>query len=231
MTEFTRVVVDSRNRHAIRAMSSLERMHAIIARSLGQGAEQGMPRALWRLDAGRRGRACRLYVVASTVPDGLVLAEELGVRPSDDIATCDYEPFLGRLECGQEWGFRLKANPTRSVPSKDASARGKREGILDIEKQKEWLFRQSRRAGFHMPINRLEMPEVMVGESRQTSFRRGESTVTLASATFDGVLVVDDPVLLRRALVQGIGRAKGYGFGLMTLLPLPASPRPTGDGA
>ncbi|WP_258184643.1 MULTISPECIES: type I-E CRISPR-associated protein Cas6/Cse3/CasE [unclassified Bifidobacterium] len=44
--------------------------------------------------------------------------------------------------------------------------------------------------------------------------------MTLASATFDGVLVVDDPDLLRHALVEGIGRAKGYGFGLMTLVPL-----------
>ena len=71
-----------------------------------------------------------------------------------------------------------------------------------------------------MPINRLEMPEVVVRESRKINFVRRNSTVTLSSAVYEGVLAVDDPELLRNALVSGIGRAKGYGFGLLTLVPL-----------
>lgn len=98
--------------------------------------------------------------------------------------------------------------------------RGKRTGIIRAEEQQEWLFHQARRAGFHMPINRLELPEVLVRHSVREKFRRKGSTVTLTSATYDGVLVVDDPDLLRRSLIEGIGRAKGYGFGLLTLVPL-----------
>ena len=46
-----------------------------------------------------------------------------------------------------------------------------------------------------------------------------ERSVTFRQATFDGVLRVDDPTLLRDSLVSGIGRAKGYGCGLLTLAP------------
>jgi len=48
-------------------------------------------------------------------------------------------------------------------------------------------------------------------------FRRQDSRVTLSIATFDGVLEVTDPQALRHLLVNGIGRAKAYGCGLMTL--------------
>lgn len=81
-----------------------------------------------------------------------------------------------------------------------------------------------------MPINRLELPEVVVRDSQTVDFIRQGSTVTLTSAVYDGVLAVDDPALLRVALLDGIGRAKGYGFGLLTLVPL-TDCRRTGNGA
>ena len=200
MTIFTRAMIDPRHRLAMRALASLERMHAIIARATDGDTDSS--RVLWRL-----------------VPDAEILRQELGVG-TVDISTCSYEPFLSRLECGQEWGFRLKANPTHSELSGEPGKRGKRTGIIRAEEQQEWLFHQARRAGFHMPINRLELPEVLVRHSVREKFRRKGSTVTLTSATYDGVLVVDDPDLLRRSLIEGIGRAKGYGFGLLTLVPL-----------
>ena len=43
-------------------------------------------------------------------------------------------------------------------------------------------------------------------------------------------VIVDDPELLRTALLDGIGRAKGYGFGLLTLVPLADDYR-TGNSA
>lgn len=44
--------------------------------------------------------------------------------------------------------------------------------------------------------------------------------VTLRIAQFDGVLEVTDAAVLRGALLSGMGRAKGYGCGLMTLRPV-----------
>ena len=51
-------------------------------------------------------------------------------------------------------------------------------------------------------------------------FRRQGSTVTLAVAQVDGVIQIQDADAAREALVHGIGPAKGYGCGLMTLAPM-----------
>ena len=50
----------------------------------------------------------------------------------------------------------------------------------------------------------------------------GGPTITVSVATFEGVLIVTDPENLRSALTAGIGPAKAYGCGLLTLAPLPA---------
>ncbi|MDU3568371.1 MAG: type I-E CRISPR-associated protein Cas6/Cse3/CasE [Cutibacterium avidum] len=51
-------------------------------------------------------------------------------------------------------------------------------------------------------------------------FRRRGSMVTLAVTQVDGVIHVADADAARGALTCGIGPAKGYGCGLMTLAPV-----------
>jgi CRISPR system Cascade subunit CasE len=51
-------------------------------------------------------------------------------------------------------------------------------------------------------------------------FRRQHATVTLTRATFEGQLVVADPHALRKTLTAGLGSAKAYGCGLLTLAPV-----------
>lgn len=183
-------------------------------------------RHLWRLDV-HGSHGTRLYIVSETIPDAGVLLDQLGTSPRD-IATSEYEPFLKRLSLRQEWGFRLCANPTKSRPSGVPGVRGTRTGIVLDKEQIAWLEAQGRRFGFHMTINRMEDPEVVVRESRIISFARQGSTVTLSSVVYDGILAVDDPVSLRQALLRGIGRGKRYGFGLLTLVPIPGRTFPDG---
>jgi CRISPR system Cascade subunit CasE len=60
-----------------------------------------------------------------------------------------------------------------------------------------------------------------VTQSRRQRFGRrsdGEArTVTLQTVQYDGVLEVVDAAALRRSLTEGVGGAKGYGCGLLTL--------------
>jgi CRISPR system Cascade subunit CasE len=53
------------------------------------------------------------------------------------------------------------------------------------------------------------------------SFRRGhgEARVVLQTASFQGHLVVRDVEPARRALLEGVGRGRAYGCGLLTLAP------------
>jgi CRISPR system Cascade subunit CasE len=52
------------------------------------------------------------------------------------------------------------------------------------------------------------------------SKRAGSPRITLSTATFQGRLRVTDPDAVRNALLSGIGTAKGYGQGLLTLASL-----------
>lgn len=218
MTMFTRIRINPRHRAARHALASSERIHAIVQRTAGVDPAGTGRRTLWRLDPGRSEHA--LYLVTDGHVSAAVLQEQLGCDLAD-IASCSYEPFLGRLATGQQWRFRLKANPTKSLGSREHGKRGRRVPITDQSEQIGWLERQASQAGFHIPINRLEVPEVIVRDSGPIAFMRGERQVTLQSAIFDGFLAVDDPNRLRAALTGGIGRARGYGFGLLTLVPIP----------
>jgi CRISPR-associated protein Cas6/Cse3/CasE subtype I-E len=42
----------------------------------------------------------------------------------------------------------------------------------------------------------------------------------LSSVRYDGILTVTDPEQFQAAVVQGIGSAKGFGFGLLSVAPL-----------
>lgn len=224
MTFFTRIILDGGVSRTRWVLASLERLHAIIARATTEDtpspADPHLSRTLWRLDPDKNGKKLKLYIVSAKEPSVDILAQELHIDKDRDYATSPYEPFLSQLEREQQWAFRLQANPTKSIKTEGYSTRGKRVGILKPEDQIEWLWKQARKFGFHMPLNRVELPEVMVREAESVDFARQGSTVTLMRVVFDGILAVDDPELLRTALTEGIGRAKGYGNGLLTLVPL-----------
>lgn len=220
MTVFSRILIDSRDRRAMYVFGSLERLHAVVARATNSDASGDQHRVLWRLDKASHGAMQRLYIVSPSEPDRSVFEEELGVNADRDCSSCDYGPFLEHLESGQEWAFRVTVNPTHSVPSEGFASRGRRQPIVRRDEQAEWLFRKFRKIGCHMTINRLDQPEVAIRGTQQISFRKRGTTVVLTQVTFEGILSVDDPNTLCQALVDGIGSAKAYGCGLLTLAPL-----------
>ena len=87
----------------------------------------------------------------------------------------------------------------------------------------EWLTRRSAGHGFDVVAGE-HGPNVRVTERRTERFRRGGldgRLVTLGTAAYEGVLEVTDAGRLAGALTKGIGAAKGYGCGLMTLARVP----------
>ncbi|WP_288923315.1 type I-E CRISPR-associated protein Cas6/Cse3/CasE, partial [uncultured Bifidobacterium sp.] len=137
MTTFTRIRINPRHRAARHALASNERIHAIVQRATAAGSPDGdQQRTLWRLDPGHTVHA--LYIVSSGYVNAAVIQEQLGAELSD-IATCSYDPFLAQLATGQQWRFRLKANPTKNIGSRQPGIRGKRIPITKQDEQIEWL--------------------------------------------------------------------------------------------
>ncbi|MCK1797580.1 type I-E CRISPR-associated protein Cas6/Cse3/CasE [Streptomyces sp. XM4193] len=201
----------------------------------------GAPRVLWRTDRNARAET-HLHIVSPTEPDLDHLVQQAGWpqgtgRHTPGWQTCPYAPFLSRLTKGESWIFRLTANPVHGV-RRHPGERAKRTAHLTPRHQLRWLLQRQEHCGFRLlhsadaqALHLEERYAVTVHSRRQLSFAhpspaparpaRSQPKATLVTTTFDGRLEVTDPEALRRTLTCGLGKAKAYGCGLMTLSPLP----------
>lgn len=224
----TRMPLNAARWETRRLMASPYRLHAAVEATFPPGMAAGDGgRVLWRLDKSADGpQAFWLYIVSPEKPDLTHVVEQAGWPVHERLwETKDYRPFLDRLENGQRWEFRLKANPVRKV-RKDKGRRpdervvGTLQGHVTVEQQVEWLVSRAEAHGFELPLDANEAPAVIVSQRNREVFRRGSDEVTLSTAVYDGALTVTDADLMRTALCQGIGRAKGFGCGLLTIAPV-----------
>jgi CRISPR system Cascade subunit CasE len=199
--------------------------HALVegAVTAPGGSRRSAGRALWRLDRDPGGRLT-LYVVSASEPDFTGVIEQAAWPTRGTWRTAPYGPLLDRLGAGQEWRFRLTANPT--VTEGRPGGRGKVRPLRTVPQQEQWLMHRQKAWGIEVAANTLGQPQVEVTARQSLSFTRREARegghsgrVQLSTATFNGLLRVTDPDALRTVLVQGAGRAKGYGCGLLTLAP------------
>lgn len=230
----SRVPINLARSQARRLVASSYRVHAAVEASFPPGAlrTNGDSRILWRLDPAPQEHALWLYVVSPEKPDFTSVVEQAGWPLTGGSQTKDYAPLLDRIETGQQWAFRLAANPTRHVGTdkgrhERAGIVGKIEGEVTVDQQLGWLERKGEANGFKLlPTSGYpDVPDCVVSQRRQQRFRRGPSIVTLRTCQFDGTLQVTDAFVFKKALVGGIGRAKGFGCGLLTVAPI-TSPCP-----
>ncbi|MFF9818981.1 type I-E CRISPR-associated protein Cas6/Cse3/CasE [Streptomyces sp. NPDC014006] len=252
----TRFRVNTARSGARRLLSSPQTMHAAVMSSFPallptDTPPSGGPRVLWRLDQAARAEVM-LYIVSPERPDLTHLVEQAGwpavAHPGEPgWQTRPYSPFLDRLASGDEWAFRLTANPVHQIRRKDDEPTKRTAHITPVH-QIGWLLQRQEACGFRVlekaDAKRLlpsgtthtkqphhgDRYEVTVQDKRPLAFDKSRGTgsgrrapVTLVTVTFDGRLQVTDPQLLRRALTQGIGKAKAYGCGLLTLAPMRAT--------
>ncbi|MCY0931656.1 type I-E CRISPR-associated protein Cas6/Cse3/CasE [Streptomyces sp. H27-H1] len=215
-------------------LASPQRMHAAVMSSFA-GALPSMPgvpgdsRVLWRVDRNAKAEVL-LYIVSEERPDLTHLVEQAGWPTTATWDTYDYADFLRRLESGSTWAFRLTANPVHHIRRKDGEPT-KRTAHVTPRHQMAWLLARQETSGFRVletPPERRRLPQgdefqLTVRDERRHRFEKSDergdrrTQVPLVTVTFDGRLEVTDPVALARTLISGIGKAKAYGCGLMTL--------------
>lgn len=113
---------------------------------------------------------------------------------------------------GSSYYFRLLANPT--IRRSQTEGKGKRVGLYTPQEQQDWLFRKADQGGFKIiGTNLLDLGFV---ESIKRKHNRTYAIKQLA-VQFDGLLKVCNPEKFTAALINGIGSAKAFGFGLLSL--------------
>lgn len=163
----------------------------------------------------------------STVPD-----VEIGVKTTD----------FSRTSVGDVLSFSLLANATAMREYPDGTrrrvsvganpdlrrARAEERGLMltDVDLDREttllrWLDRQGERGGFTLNGELTPNPDRVchVGPTVAYRVRKGDNRrgkpMTIHACNFTGRLTVTNPEAFTRVRVNGIGRAKGFGFGLL----------------
>jgi len=148
--------------------------------------------------------------LAADPPDHAYLRAAEGANPAVKPVHLDFVP-------GAALVFRLWANPTqRSWVPPTVRKNGPRQALLTEPAQLEWLQRKGAAAGFALVALSTTRTEFVDG--RRPDAARRES-MRLYGVMFNGRLRVLDPDKLARAVRDGVGPAKGLGFGLLSLAP------------
>ena len=168
-------------------------------RSNGEESRQGF---LFRIEDNPTGHPTRLLVQSRRAPEtvsGLIV-----------VGTREFQP---QPVAGQRLAFLLTANPVKTITDTQREAKpGKqsekcRVPLIKEEDQREWIARKLASAGEIEAANILPHAPI--------HFRKGNRGGKLATATFDGVIQVRDPIALTSFLENGIGHAKAFGCGLL----------------
>jgi CRISPR system Cascade subunit CasE len=152
-----------------------------------------------------------------------------------------------KFEVGQALRFRLQANPTfaqtlEGQTNNKGMFKNVRRGLYREAERLDWLRRQSARYGFELSL----IPTTLRAKDEKQVLFRGKgydelslelpmcevidlndgrrfpvpsSSNQFSAARFDGVLRVTDAEAFANAVENGIGKARGYGFGLLSVAP------------
>ncbi len=167
---------------------------------------------LFRVDA-QPGASVVVLVQSALLPDWDYAFQNatflLAARP--EVRTIDPS-----FAAGQLLRFRLTANPTKKVDTKSGPDGVRRNGKrvpVPVEEFPRWLARRATPGGFALEAESLAMQAGYVYWKKP----RQEKGQQLRSVRYDGLLRVLDPDRFRETLTCGIGPAKAFGFGLLSV--------------
>jgi len=227
----SKLTLNPRERDARRALGDCHLLHTTLMHAFPTLPGEPNPRAavglLYRVEPSRESRAC-ILAQSVTEPDWSRLPAWCTEDETKPVAA-----LYDRIAASQVLTFRLRANPTKCTGDRPEGGghlvNVHREALTDPVKQIEWLVRAGGRGGFEpisvrvarrgadgAVIDTVDVPDVRVVPEPDV---RGNGGRTLGSVRFEGRLTVRDADQFRRALADGVGRGKAYGFGLLSIAP------------
>ncbi|WP_329295615.1 type I-E CRISPR-associated protein Cas6/Cse3/CasE [Streptomyces pseudovenezuelae] len=184
-----------------------------------------MHRSLMRLVPDHLGTSPRqtaglLYRLDETDTTSTLLVQAATLDPSrlpDDYGHADVKdltPMFNALKKGLAVRYRIVVNPvkTERLPLEQKGRRGKRIPLTGPDADHWWTSRAAE-AGLDLhtvlptPIAAIRHPP------------KGAPSIRHHLVRYDGTATVTDPDALTHAVLTGIGRAKSYGAGLISLAP------------
>jgi CRISPR system Cascade subunit CasE len=201
-----RIRLNPRSREARRDLADPYQMHRTLVRAFVADAQSPPARFLWRIEPVIGGFAIPAVLVQSALAGHWQVLQELPgyLHPEDGVQSKRFDP-LAMVTRWPACRFRLVANPT-------VTRAGKRIGLGGQSEQIAWLTRQAEKHGFAMTACLVASSDII-----STQASKAAAAITLGRVCYEGVLTVQDPPRLAAAIKQGIGPAKAFGCGLLSL--------------
>lgn len=208
----SRVQIEDKNRKRVKELTHLGAFHHWVESSFPDEVQLGVrSRKLWRIDKLQGARY--LLVLSEEQPD-LERLEYYGVVNTAESKV--YDPLLNCLKNDMKVRFRTTLNPVVSISSgKGSGKRGKVMPHITIEHQMAYLMQRSYKHGFLLEENEFAITERSMELLKKQQLR----PVRLSKVSYEGMLTITDVELFRNALIQGIGKKKAYGCGMITVIP------------
>lgn len=213
-TWLTRIAPDVRHQLAAADLTDAVGMHRTVMRlfpaNLGDQARQAAG-VLFRLDEDPQGTS--ILIQSGHEPDPARLPNGYGT-----IAVRSLDPLMDALRPGLPVRYRLTANSSRKL-GRNTQA-GKPLSIVPLHgvEAEQWWARQAEQSGLELRIVTAMSLDTANG-IRTDRTTKNHQRQHHARTRFDGTAVITDPDTLRERITTGIGRAKSYGCGLLTLAP------------
>ena len=211
----SRVKLDLNNRKNLRDLSQLGCYHGWIEDSFPDERGKGnRSRKLWRIDSIHNEHY--LLVLSEEKPEESIL-EKYAVKGSLEIK--DYDPFIEKLREGMQAKFRIKLNTVKSLADRSQGRRRGRLVPVPLDELIPYFLSRAEKNGFHVDEGDLKI----VARSKELFEKQDQEDtrikLDLVSTSYEGLLTITDLEKFKKALAQGIGKKKAYGFGLLTIIP------------
>jgi CRISPR system Cascade subunit CasE len=200
MLYLSKIVLNPRSRQVQSELRNRYEMHRTLSRGFDDGpGGYTDARVLFRVDGMDSARP--YILVQSLVRPDWGYMESNGYSAAAPVVK-EFSPVFRN---GDVYAFRLVGNPT-------IKRAGKRVGLYGESEHLKWLDRKASANGFHVLSARSLADKINSGgcEGGETVF---------CSVQFDGVLQLTHPAVFGNAVENGIGSAKGFGFGLLSIAP------------
>jgi len=200
------LLLNCMDRGTSRLIADPYKLHAALMTAFPQG--QGGGRILFRQEAPLpESLWIQVIVQSTTSPHWSPLLESHA-----NVARARTKEVTPTFRKGQRLRFRLRANPT-------VTRNGNRFGLVGEPDQRAWLENRAAEFGFILDHYRV-IDEGMISSYKRADDgeeSKGWRRMSFRAVRYEGLLTVRDETRLHETVGKGIGPAKGFGCGLLSL--------------